>query len=343
MITWGLISTATAFVVGQNSFFVLRFLLGIAEAGFFPGIIVYLSNWFPKPYRARIFSSFLVAIPLSGLVGSPISGLVLDRMNGVAGLAGWQWMFIIEGLPAIVLGLACFRFLDNRPADAKWLDPSERERLQEILDLEREETKAIRHYSLTEAFSNPGVLLMCAINFTILFGLYGISFFLPQIIKGFGFSNTTTGFLSALPYLAGAGAMLIWARRSDAKAERLGHLAAAMIFAVLGFVITRCTLDMEAPALVGLLIAAAGLFAANPLLWTLPVSVLTGATAAAAVALINSVASLAGIVAPPLLGWTHDLTGSFTVAAEIFIGVLVLGVVFVGLFSRTRLASAVQR
>jgi MFS transporter, ACS family, tartrate transporter len=342
MITWGLISAGTAFVSGEKSFYALRFLLGVAEAGFFPGILVYLGNWFPRRYRARITSVFLMAIPLSGLIGSPISGVLLDQMNGVYGLAGWQWMFIIEGVPAVLLGISCLWLLTERPAEASWLAPAERTRLEDILAQERSNLEAVHTYKLADAFVNPGVLLLAGVLFCIVFGVTGIAFFLPQIIKSFGYSNTATGFLSAIPYLCGAVTMVVWARRSDAKRERIGHLSAAMLLGALGFIVTTFTLSIHSVALLGLIVAAIGVFCANPILWTLPTSLMTGTAAAAAVALINSVANLSGVVAPPLLGWSRDVTGGFAAAGMIFTAILLLGILLVWMFSRSRMARAVQ-
>jgi ACS family tartrate transporter-like MFS transporter len=342
MITWGLISAAMAFVSGEKSFYALRFLLGVAEAGFFPGIVVYLGSWFPRHYRARITGVFLMAIPLSGLIGSPISGLLLDHMNGAYGFAGWQWMFIIEGVPAVLLGIACLWLLTERPAEASWLAPAERNRLEDILARERSNLEAVHTYKLADAFVNPGVLLLAGVLFCIVFGVTGIAFFLPQIIKSFGYSNTATGFLSAIPYLCGAVTMVLWARRSDAKRERIGHLSAAMLLGALGFIVTTFTLSMHSIALLGLIVAAIGVFCANPILWTLPTSLMTGTAAAAAVALINSVANLSGIVAPPLLGWSRDATGGFAAAGMIFTAILLFGVLLVWIFSRSKMARGVQ-
>lgn len=342
MITWGLISAGMAFVSGEISFYALRFLLGVAEAGFFPGIVVYLGGWFPRNYRARITGVFLMAIPLSGLIGSPISGLLLDHMNGVYGLAGWQWMFLIEGVPALLLGISCLWLLTDRPAEASWLSPAERDRLEGILAQERSNLEAVHNYKLADAFVNPGVLLLAGILFCIVFGVTGIAFFLPQIIKSFGYSNTVVGFLSAIPYLCGAVTMVLWARRSDAKRERIGHLSAAMLLGALGFIVTTFTLSMHNVALLGLVIAAIGVFCANPILWTLPTSLMTGTAAAAAVALINSVANLSGIIAPPLLGWSRDVTGGFGAAGMIFTGILLLGVLLVWIFSRSKMAHGIE-
>jgi ACS family tartrate transporter-like MFS transporter len=343
MITWGVISTGMAFISGDKSFYAMRLLLGIAEAGFFPGIVIYLGRWFPREFRATMTGVFMMGNPLSGLIGNPISGLLLDHMNGVGGLAGWQWMFVIEGIPAALLGVACLWLLPARPADAKWLTAAEQARLEEILARERTDLETTHKYKLSEAFTNPGILLLAGILFCVVFGITGIAFFLPQIIKSFGYSNTSVGFLSAVPYLCGATAMVLWSRRSDRKRERIGHIVFAIMAGACGFLLTTVSLDVHALAMLGLVIAAIGLFAANPVIWTLPTSVMTGTAAAAAVALINSVANLSGVIAPPLLGWSRDVTGGFAVAGAIFTGTLLVGAGLVFVFSRSRLAAGIQK
>jgi ACS family tartrate transporter-like MFS transporter len=343
MVTWGIVSACMAFVQGEKSFYVLRFLLGMAEAGFFPGIVMYISYWFPQAYRARFTSIFLMSIPVSGLIGSPLSGFILDGLNGAAGLAGWQWVFIVEAAPALVLGVACLWLLTDRPARAAWLEPQERDRLEAILAAERLEVESVRKYKLSEAFTSPGVLLLAGILFCIVFGTTGIAFFLPQIIKSFGFSNTTVGLLGILPYLGGVITMYLWARHADMKREKIGHLGAALLLAAVGFIFTTFMLGNHAAALVGLIIAAAGVYASNTMLWTLPTSLLTGTAAAAAVALINSLANLSGVIAPPLLGWSKDATGSFAAAGGIFAAFVILGALLTWFFSHSELAQGERR
>jgi ACS family tartrate transporter-like MFS transporter len=342
MVTWGIVSACMIFVQGEKSFYALRFLLGVAEAGFFPGIVMYISYWFPQAYRARFTGIFLMSIPLSGLIGSPISGTILDHMNGTLGLAGWKWLFIVEAAPAVVMGILCLWLLTDRPAKANWLAPKERDRLEEILAYERSKVESVRKYRLAEAFTSPGVLLLAGILFCIVFGVTGIAFFLPQIIKSFGFSNTAVGFLSILPYLAGVVSMYLWARHSDIKREKIGHLGAALLLGVVGFIFTVLVLGNNTLALLGLMVAAAGVYSANTMLWTLPTSVLTGTAAAGAVALINSLANLSGIVAPPLLGWSKDATGGFALTGIIFASFVALGLVLTFVFSRSELAKAAR-
>ncbi|WP_050469532.1 MFS transporter [Herbaspirillum chlorophenolicum] len=337
MITWGVISMCMAFVTGEKSFYLLRFLLGASEAGFFPGIMVYIGRWFPTSYRARVTGIFMVAIPLSGLIGSPISGIILDGMNNVAGLRGWQWMFLIEALPAIVLGLLCLRLLADKPSEVNWLSQQEKERLEAIMASEQQAITATGHYKLSDAFTNPGVLLLAGTLFCIVFGTTGIAFFLPQIIKSFGYSDSMVGYLSAIPYLFGAAAMVYWGRHSDTRRERVWHLIGSFSLATVGFLVLALMLDMHAAAMLGLIIAAMGVYASNVVLWSLPTSLMTGATAAAAVAFINSLANLSGVVAPTLLGWSRQATGSFAATGFIFGGFMLCGIVLMLLFRNTDL------
>jgi len=337
MITWGIVSLCMAFVSGEKSFYVLRFLLGASEAGFFPGIMVYIGRWFPTSYRARVTGIFMVAIPLSGLIGSPISGVILDGMNGVAGLRGWQWMFIIEAIPALLLGLACLRMLADGPSEVSWLSAGEKQRLELIMTRERQALDAGGHYKLSAAFTNPAVLLLAGTLFCIVFGTTGIAFFLPQIIKSFGYTDSVVGYLSAVPYLFGALAMVFWGRHSDAKRERVWHLIGSFALAAVGFLVLSRMLDVHAAAMCGLIIAAMGVYASNVVLWSLPTSLLTGATAAAAVAFINSLANLSGVIAPSLLGWSRQTTGSFAATGYIFFGFMACGIVLMLLFRTTTL------
>ena len=343
VVTWGIVSGAMIFVAGEKSFYLLRFLLGMAEAGFFPGIVVYLSRWFTAGHRGRITGIFLVAIPLSGLIGSPISGLILDGMNGVAGLRGWQWMFMIEAAPALLLGIVCLWRLADQPADVSWLSAEEKNRLVELLENERQALNTQAHYPLTAAFANPAVLLLAGTLFCIVFGTTGIAFFLPQIIKSFGYSNTVVGFLSALPYLTGVIAMVLWARHSDTHRERVAHLYASTLFGVLGFAALALLLLVHWAAMLGLCVAAMGVYAANAVLWTLPSEMMTGTTAAVAIGVINSLANLSGIVAPSLLGWSREATGSFAATAWIFAAFLLLGTAFAALLRRTSMFAASRR
>jgi ACS family tartrate transporter-like MFS transporter len=331
MLSWGVLSTAMALIWNDVSFLVLRFLFGIAEAGFFPGIILFLTFWFPATYRARIVGNFMAAIPVSSVIGAPLSGWVLG-LNGVLGLAGWQWIFIIEGVPAILLSAVVLLYLTDGPAQASWLAPEERAWLIGRLAQERREREAIVHFTFWKALASPRVLLLGLVYFGIVAANYGTSFWLPQIVKGFGITNLETGFVTAIPYLAGTVAMVWWGRRSDRARERKWHCAAPILIAAAGLALatTAGTPSLEMAALT---LAAIGIFAALPCFWTLPTALLTGTAAAGGIALINSIGNLAGFVGPYGMGYIKDATGSFgagllfiaAIAFASFLLVLALG------------------
>ena len=309
MLSWGVLSGATAFVQGETSFYVVRFLLGIAEAGFFPGIIFYLTLWFPAAYRARIIGSFMAAIPLSSVLGAPVSGALLG-LDGMMGMKGWQWLFIVEAAPAVLLSVAVFFYLTDRPADATWLPADQRTWLATRLDLEEKQREAVRHYSIAEALLNPKVLGLSLVYFGAVACNYGIGFFLPQIVKGFGLTNLQTGFVTAIPYAVGVFAIIYWGRRSDRMQERKGHAAVALGLAVVGIAVSTFLPD-PTMKMIALSVAAFGVFGCLPVFWTLPTSFLSGAAAAGGIAIINSIGNLSGFVGPYLVGYIKDRTGSF--------------------------------
>jgi D-galactonate transporter len=310
MFTWGLISGATAFIGGETSFFIVRVLLGIAEAGFFPGIIFYLTLWFPAVYRARIIGYFMAAIPLSTVIGAPISGLLLG-MDGMMGMKGWQWLFIIEAIPALLMSVAVLFYLTDRPADATWLEPDERAWLAARLQLERTKRETVRHYSVAQALLNPKVLALSLVYFGAVSTNYGLSFFLPQIVKAFGVSNLQAGFITALPYVVGVVSIVWWGRRSDRTLERRYHLAFPLFVASACIAISTM-LDDPTMKMVALSIAGFGIFGCLPVFWTFPTAFLSGAAAAGGIALINSIGNLAGFAGPYAMGRIKDLTGSYT-------------------------------
>ena len=298
MITWGLISAGTAFVTGPTSFIVMRFLLGVAEAGFFPGILLYLTYWFPSSERARVVGMFMVALPLSGLIGSPLSGELM-RLNGF-GLEGWQWMLIAEGLPAVLLGITCLAWLPDRPEDAGWLEPDQREWLTETLAAERQAVAHHGHSTLRAALVQPRVWALAVAYFGIVLALYGFSFWLPSLISSYGVDLRYTGWIAALPFLCGAPFMVCWGRRSDRKGERVGHLVAAAVLGCAGF--AAASLVGSLPGQIFCLcLAVMGVYGAFPVFWTLPTAFLTGTAAAAGIALINSVGNLAGYFGPQVV------------------------------------------
>lgn len=311
MITWGLIAAGMMFVRGPFSFYVLRFLLGIAEAGFFPGIIFYLSEWFPAGARARAVARFMTAIPLSGVIGGPVSGALLG-LSGRLNLTGWQWLFLLEGLPAVVLGLAVLRYLPDRPEDAGWLAPDQRSWLTTRLAAEREQCAEHHGFSVIRALSSGVVWQMGLLVFlSISFGQYALSLWLPQIVRGFsGLNDLQIGFVSAIPNLVAAIAMVIVAAHSDRTGERCLHIAAASGVAAVGFL--GCAL-VQSPVLAVMFLscAAAGLLSAHGPFWPLPSKFLTGAAAAGGIALINSLANLSGFAGPYAIGLLNSASGDF--------------------------------
>jgi MFS transporter, ACS family, tartrate transporter len=319
MVSWGILSGLMAFIPdiaritglsNETSFYTVRALLGAAEAGFFPGIIFYLTLWYPSVYRGRIIGSFMAAIPLSSAIGSPISGLILG-MNGIAGLEGWQWLFIIEAAPAILLGFVTYFYLTDRPADAHWLEADERAWLGNRLDGERRLREAAQTLSIGQAILNPRVLALALVYFGMVACNYGVGFWLPQIIKQFGLTNAMTGWVTAIPYAIGAAFMVWYGRRSDTKVERKAHVALALFIAAAGISASTLTGDPTL-TMVAFTIGACGVFGALPVFWTLPTAVLSGSAAAAGIAVINSIGNLSGFAGPYAMGWIKDATGSFT-------------------------------
>lgn len=319
MFSWGILSGLMAFIPGiarstglgnEHTFYAIRVLLGIAEAGFFPGIIFYLTLWFPAVYRARIIGYFMAAIPLSSVIGAPISGMLLD-MHGLAGMAGWQWMFIIEAAPAIVLSVVTFFYLTDRPKDATWLSEEERTWLASRIASEEAQRKKVAHFSIFQALVNPKVLALAVVYFGAVSTNYGVGFFLPQIVKGFGLTNAMTGLVTAIPYVVGTLGMIWYGRRSDRKQERRGHIAVALIIATSGIAISTL-LPNPALKMLALSVSAFGVFSSLPVFWTLPTAFLSGASAAAGIAIINSIGNLAGFTGPYAMGWIRDRTGSYT-------------------------------
>jgi len=310
MLSWGILSGAMAFIWDSTSFYVVRFLLGVAEAGFFPGIILFLTYWFPASYRARIVGYFMAAIPISSIVGAPLSGSILG-LDGVLGLRGWQWLFVLEAVPAVLMSFAVLAYLTDGPAKAHWLTAEERDWLSGRLSLERQSRESIVKFTLLQALAHPRVLLLSLVYFGIVATNYGMTFWLPQIIKGFGgLTNLETGFITAIPYVAGAVAMVFWGLRSDRERERKWHVAIPIAVAAIGIALSAMTEDpvlkMSAITLAGL-----GIFGVLPCFWTLPTALLTGTAAAGGIALINSVGNIAGFVGPFAMGRIKDATGSF--------------------------------
>jgi ACS family tartrate transporter-like MFS transporter len=337
MISWGVISAAFAFVPAisatlqgagllffdyARTFYLMRFIFGAAEAGFFPGVILFLTYWFTAHERARWVGVFMAAIPLSSVIGGPISGLILDTFNGVMGLSGWQWLFIIEGVPSVLVGFWVLSYLTDKPREAAWLEPNERIALQARIDDERKNREAIRKYTLGEALTNPRVLCLSLVYFGIVSGSYGLIYWPPQIVKGVateialdkvtGISiNSLTGYLVAVPLAFATVAMIWWTRHSDAMHERVWHVAGPANVGGLAL-IAAAYLSSPTLAAIALIVCAMGTFAALPTFWTLPTAFLTGSAAAGGIALINSIGNLGGFVGPYAIGWIKDATGATT-------------------------------
>jgi len=318
MVSWGVISAAMAFVSGEVSFLVIRFLLGVAEAGFFPGIILYLTYWYPAEYRARFLAAFAIAVPVSTVIGAPISGLLLG-LDGMMGLKGWQWLFIIEGIPSVLLGIVTWFYLTDKPEKADWLTAEQKAWLAARLQAEIATKQASRHMSLSGALASPKVITLSLIYFGFVAALYGMQFWLPQIVKAFGLSNAQTGFVTAIPYLFGALAMILWARHSDATRERVAHVGGPLLLTAFALAVASY-IDDAATTMVVLTVAAVGIFCTFAVFWTLPTAWLSGTAAAGGIALINSIGNLAGFGGPYLVGWAKDATGSTST------GLLVLSV-----------------
>jgi ACS family tartrate transporter-like MFS transporter len=311
MISWGIISMGMALVRGPSSFFALRFLLGAAEAGFYPGVVLYLTYWFPAEERGRVMGWFTLANPISTVFGAPISGAILGAAGSFAGLRTWQWLFLIEGAPAIVMGIIVGIFLTEKPSQAQWLTAEERESVARRIAAD-EATRAIkRNLTLWEGLVNPQILLFGAIYFGCIAGNYGLSFWLPQIIKSFGLSNFETGLVAAIPYACGAVGMMLWSAHSDRTGERIAHVALPLLLAGVSLLICS-QLHNPVLTMVFMCFAGIGIFANTPPFWTLPTSLMTGKAAAGGVALVNSLGNLSGFILPPLIGWIRESTGNFS-------------------------------
>ena len=317
LISWGALASLMAFVPNATWLYIVRFLLGVAEAGFFPGIILYLTFWFPKTFRARATALFLIAIPLSSVIGAPVSTWLVQVGNDlIANWSGWRFMLFVEGLPAIILGIMCIFYLTERPKDAKWLEPEERDWLQARMDAEAADTASTTQtHSVRHSLTQPRVWALGFVYFGAVYGLYSLSFFLPTIIAGFSerfgteYSFVQVGLITAIPYAFGAIAMYLWSRHGDTTGERVWHVAAPLF---IGAVAIAAALYLTSPftTMIAVTIACMSICCALPCFWPLPQAFLTGAAAAAGIALINTIGNAAGFLAPYVTGWLTDLTGT---------------------------------
>ena len=327
MITWALISGSMMFVKTAFWFYVLRFFLGVAEAGFFPGIILYLTYWYPAARRARVVASFMTAIAVTGVLGGPLSGWIMQSFAGTMGLAGWQWLFLLEAIPSLVIGVMVLFYLDDGIRGASWLNEDEKQMLERNIVDDRKEKK---HLSIGQTLSNPWVLLFSLIYFCISMGLYGISFWLPQIIKNTGVAGPfNVGLLTAIPYGCAAIVMNLMSRSSDLSGERRWHFSLGAIAGGVGLIISALNPTNTTLSLAALSLATAGVLSAFPISWTMPTAMLAGTSAAAGIALINSIGGLAGFVSPYIVGWIKDNTGRLDLGLYAIAGSLFLGAILV--------------
>ena len=334
MVTWGIIAGGMAFVESSTSFYVMRFLLGVAEAGFFPGIILYLSYWFPARNRAGVIALFMAAAPIATAIGSPISAALLE-MHGIMGLAGWQWVFLIEAVPAVILGVVVFFYMTDRPEKAAWLKPDEREWLVKTMQAEDANKGGQQQHSILRGLANPRVLALALIYFGTSAGLYTLGIWAPQIIKELGVSSMTVGLLNAIPPIISVVAMILWSRHSDKTNERTWHVALACLTAAVGLAIAASTGSMFG-LIAALTIVNVGISCSKPPLWSMPTMFLSGAAAATGIATINSIGNLGGFAGPAMIGWVKDQTGSFAGGLYFVAGLLILSTVLTLVLSFTQ-------
>jgi MFS family permease len=314
-VSWGIVAVAIAFAPNAGTLLVLRFLLGVAEAGLFPGVVFYLSQWFPAAYRARIVGTFMLAVPIASAIGTPLAAWLIQAGHGIWGLAGWRFMMICVGLPAVLLGVVCWFYLTDRPADAHWLTADQRRWLTETLAAEEHDVRNQHHFPLRRTLTSPRVWALAVVYFAVAYGLYALAFFLPSIVAGFrktfamNLSLVEVGLITAIPYAFGAVAMFFWSRHADRTREYVWHVAIPLLVGGLAIPVALY-LGHPVAVMVPVVIAAIGIFGALPVFWALPSRFLTGAAAAAGIGLINSVGNLGGFAAPYATGALQDLTGT---------------------------------
>jgi sugar phosphate permease len=343
MISWGVVAGATAFVAGPGSFLVMRLMLGAAEAGFFPGVILFLTYWFPSDYRARMMGLFVLSVPVSGIVGSPLSGLLLET-EGLLGLHGWQWMFIVEALPAVGLGMFGLGWLTDRPAEARWLSAEDRAWLAARLEADRQDLAARQMPALRfgSMITDRRILLLTLVGASTVTVSTALGIWQPIIIKSFGVSNGATGVLNAIPYVAASVALLLWGRHSDRGHERVWHNAIPMCIVVLALVGTLFTSDLR--AVMGLLmLVMVGTYACKGPFWALATAALPPPMAGAAIAQINALGSLPGFFASALIGTIKDATGSYPIATLPIAGLCLAGLAGVFVLGRRNYCPAPRR
>jgi sugar phosphate permease len=333
MIAWGALSACMLFVSNPTSFYILRFFTGVAEAGFFPGMVLYFTHWFPAEKRGHVMALFMSAIPVSGLIGGPLSGWMLSHFaSGQGGLAGWQWLFLLQGVPTVVLGIAALFYLSDGLSQAGFLSPDEKAAMQKALadDERQRQTLSVGGQSFASVLRNGHVWMLGLIYFSVQMGVYAINFWLPSIIKSLGFQSASTiGWLSAIPYLFAGVFMIFVGRSADARRERRWHLSVPMLMALAGLLLAANFSHNAVIVMIGLTFATMGALTGLPMFWPLPSAFLGSAAAAGGLALINSLGQVAGFVSPFLVGWIKDTTHSTDLALYILSGVLCVGAVLV--------------
>jgi D-galactonate transporter len=325
MITWGVISGCMMFVTSEWSFYILRFLLGIAEAGFFPGIILYITYWFPADRRGKITTLFMTAIPLAGVVGGPLSGWILQSMDGTMGYAGWQWLFVVEAVPSVIMGVLVLVLMTDGISHAKWLNPREKKILQDRIDADGQDKQ---DHSIKKIFTSLMIWRFALIYFCFVMGLYGIGFWLPSLIKGMGVAGALDiGLLSAIPYAVAVVGMVLVSRSADKHSERRWHVAIPAVLGAIGLILSVLLHGNAVLSMAALSLGTFGILTSLPLFWSLPTAFLRGTAAAAGIALINSLGNLAGFVSPFLIGVIKTRTqstdaGMYMLAASLVVGAL---------------------
>jgi MFS family permease len=348
MVSWGLVAALMAFVPNVGWLYTARVVLGIAEAGFFPGIILYLTWWFPRSDRARLVALFMVFLPLSSVFGAPLSGLILQHLDGFLGLEGWRVLFLIEGVPTVALGVAAWFYLTDRPKQAKWLAAEEREWLDTTMAVEQAEAGDLGHHSVRQSLRDGRVWALGGIYFSIAYSLFALSFFLPTIVDGFAetfntsFSLLETSLIVAVPFAFGAVAMVVWSKHSDRTGERVFHVAGPLLLVGVSIPLA---LYMDSPftTMAVITVTAIGTFSTFPAFWYLPPSFLTGSAAAGGIALINTIGAIAGFIAPYATGWLVDLTGNARLAMWLVGLIAVAGAVGLATMARLFPSAAKER
>ncbi len=323
MVSWGIISSAMMWVKSEWAFYGMRFLLGVAEAGFFPGIIFYLTLWYPSRLRSTRTAWFVSAIAVSGVIGNPVSGLIMDGLSGALGLAGWQWLFLVEGVPSILVGIWVWFYLDSNIAQAKWLKTEEKALLLRNLEAEERHKHQVR---VLDAFKSGRVYALCAIDFTLMIGLYGISFWLPSIVTAMGVKGyLDVGLITAIPYAVAVVGMVLLSRSSDRTGERRLHYVFNVTAGSLGLVLSAAFRNHPVLAIIFLAIGTLGVIGSMPVFWPVPSAFLAGTASAAGISIVNSVGNLGGYVGPNIPVWMKGYSANPSVSLYVIAGVLLIG------------------